>query len=444
MHTRPAGHTVPHEPQLASSVCSARHVPEHRLWPVGHTHAPPVHTRPAGHTVPHEPQFDVSVCRLRHVPEHCVCPAGQQVIGPPWQNEEPDRWHWSIPANVRHHTQPAVPVHVPHVPPLQVTGVTHAPAVQVCPAAHALPHPPQFAVSVCRLRHVPEHKLWPDGHAHTPALHTRPAGHTVPHVPQFDVSVCRLRHVPEHKVCPAGQHEIGPPWQNDEPDRWHWSMPANVRHHTQPAVPAHAPHVPPLQLAGVTHAPAVQVCPAAHALPHEPQFAVSVCRLRQVVPQRDCPEGQHEMAPPWQKPEPLAWHWSMPANVRHQMQPGVAAQPPHVVLVHVGATMHLPPVHCCPVGHALPQAPQCVRLVCVSTQVEPQRVCPEGQHERGVLWQKPEPRVWHWSMPANVRHHTQPRTLVHAPHVPPLQDAVWQRPATQVWPEAHTVLQLPQ
>jgi hypothetical protein len=130
--------------------------------------------------------------------------------------------------------------------------------------------------------------------------------------------------------------------------------------------------------------------------------------------------------------------------VRHHTQPGVAAQPPHVVLVQVGATMHRPPVHCCPVGHALPQAPQCVRLVCVSTHVEPQRVCPEGQHERGVLWQKPEPRVWHWSMPAKVRHHTQPRTLVHAPHVPPLQDAVWQRPETHVWPEAHTVLQPPQ
>jgi hypothetical protein len=70
----------------------------------------------------------------------------------------------------------------------------------------------------------------------------------------------------------------------------------------------HAPHVPPLQLAGVTHAPDVHVCPAAHALPQEPQFAVSVCKLRQVVPQRLWPEGQHEIGPPWQKPEPLAWH----------------------------------------------------------------------------------------------------------------------------------------
>jgi hypothetical protein len=40
--TLPVGHTRPHMPQLALSVCVETHVPAHTVWPIGHEkrHAP--------------------------------------------------------------------------------------------------------------------------------------------------------------------------------------------------------------------------------------------------------------------------------------------------------------------------------------------------------------------------------------------------------------------
>src|SRR5438309_10937270 len=55
------GHTRPHMPQLAASVCSALHVAPQKVWPDGHAHAPPWQVCPPAHLRPHIPQLLPSV-----------------------------------------------------------------------------------------------------------------------------------------------------------------------------------------------------------------------------------------------------------------------------------------------------------------------------------------------------------------------------------------------
>jgi hypothetical protein len=143
------------------------------------------------------------------------------------------------------------------VPGGHVPGPVHVPATHVAPAMHAFAHIPQWAASERVSTQRPAHRVCPAGHAHAPPLHTRPPVHTVPHAPQLLASVCRLRHVPEQLVCPAGHvmHVSGPPWQKLDPLTWHWSIPANVRHHTQPETPVHDEHVLPLHVGVARHMP---------------------------------------------------------------------------------------------------------------------------------------------------------------------------------------------
>ncbi len=81
-------------------------------------------------------------------------------------------------------------------------GVVHAPFVHVAPAAHALPHLPQFFTSVCVFEHVPEQFICGAVQvvAHVPLLHACPIVQAVPHAPQFAVSVDVLVHLPEQRV----------------------------------------------------------------------------------------------------------------------------------------------------------------------------------------------------------------------------------------------------
>ena len=84
------------------------------------------------------------------------------------------------------------------------------------PEEHAVPHAPQWLLSLCRSRHTPEQSVSGEPHdtAHVPAEHTCPAGHRTPHPPQFVTSVARSRHVPEHSVSPVGQLTAHTPsWQ---------------------------------------------------------------------------------------------------------------------------------------------------------------------------------------------------------------------------------------
>ncbi len=54
-----AGHALPQDPQLLTSLASVTHVPEHKTWPPAQplTHVPPEHIGvPPEHTRPHTPQ----------------------------------------------------------------------------------------------------------------------------------------------------------------------------------------------------------------------------------------------------------------------------------------------------------------------------------------------------------------------------------------------------
>jgi hypothetical protein len=52
-----SGHTSLHVPQLALSVLTLTHLPEHAVVPVGHWQAPPLQIWPVGHAWPHVPQW---------------------------------------------------------------------------------------------------------------------------------------------------------------------------------------------------------------------------------------------------------------------------------------------------------------------------------------------------------------------------------------------------
>ena len=70
----PAGHALPHIPQLAASVASDTQRPAHTVCPTGHerVHAPAAQTCPGPQTVPQAPQLLVSLWRSRHDVPHTV------------------------------------------------------------------------------------------------------------------------------------------------------------------------------------------------------------------------------------------------------------------------------------------------------------------------------------------------------------------------------------
>jgi hypothetical protein len=122
LHAFPPGHTLPHAPQLLTSVWRSISQPfvflpsqlAYPLWqamlqvPAAHTD---VLLASEGHAVAQVPQFVGSSCVLVQVP--------LQLVSPDWQL------------------------------------TVQSPALQTSPAAHALWHAPQLLRSVCRLSQVP-------------------------------------------------------------------------------------------------------------------------------------------------------------------------------------------------------------------------------------------------------------------------------------------------
>ena len=105
MHEAPAGHTVPHPPQLFGSVPVSVHVPEQLVCPaVGQVHTPAAQMSPAGHAFPHAPQLFRSVLGSTHVPPQSIVPGAHRL--------------------------------------------THVPPLHVLPAGHVTPHAPQLFTSV--------------------------------------------------------------------------------------------------------------------------------------------------------------------------------------------------------------------------------------------------------------------------------------------------------
>ena len=163
-------HMTPHAPQLELSVDVSIHAPEQRVKPALQVVPQPLLVQVAvplgalGHFVPHPPQLLISLLVSTHA-------LPQRTKG---------RVHWKL-----------------QVP--EQTGIACGGALQ------AVPHLPQFEVSLLRLTQEPLQLVWvPHSVVHTPALHTVPVAHTVPHLPQFAVSVRVFTHDPSQRVLFAG------------------------------------------------------------------------------------------------------------------------------------------------------------------------------------------------------------------------------------------------
>lgn len=158
----PAGHALPHVPQLLVLVEVSTHVPPQSIWPAGHItamrHAPIAHAWPIGQVVPHAPQFAGSVWVLTHVPLQLVWPDGH-IIGP-----------------------------------------RHVPDIQVSPDAHARPHDPQLASLLFKSTQAEPQRVSPL--AHTPvSCDVGTSGRCTSTIP-----VSRPESRPESVVCTGMAH----------------------------------------------------------------------------------------------------------------------------------------------------------------------------------------------------------------------------------------------
>jgi len=127
------------------------------------------------------------------------------------------------------------------------------------------------------------------------------AAHELPQPPQFPLSVCSSTHASLHKDHPIGQAH----WP-----LWQVLAPVQVTHLAPPV-----PHVEivwlsqtwPLQqpsgheVPSQMHAPPEQYCPEVQVVPQLPQFPLSVCSLTHTPLHTDCPNGQTQW-PLWQVP----------------------------------------------------------------------------------------------------------------------------------------------
>jgi hypothetical protein len=324
-------------PQFAGSVASVAQPPAQSVVPDPQVvpQTPPEQTVPAAQARPHTPQLALSLRRLRSqpfdaTPSQSPKPAAHMKRHAPAEHVPASAWG---PAA---HARPHIPqfatsvMRLRHVPEHVVCPVghaaTHTPFVQVCPAAQGLSQRPQCAVEVLVLVSQPLLKL--PSHSPKPVLHVpaqRPAEHvtvelagigqTDPHAPQLFVSFVRLRHTPEQSVCPAAHVSV--------------------------------------------HAPPVQTCPVGQALPQRPQWAVSVAVLVQVPLQLSGVD-------PAQAQVPEASH----------TPPAGEAQVPDVR----GVALHAVPVPAQTVVPVVAQVlvPMDVQLAPIVRQVPPQLVCPEG------------------------------------------------------------------
>jgi hypothetical protein len=109
--------TVPHAPQFAGSLSSARQLPEHAEYPESHctAHLPALQIAPpcagTGQAWPQAPQFAALPLRSTHADEHAVVPVGQSV--------------------------------------------THLPCEQTSELEQLTPHPPQLCGSLAGWTHAP-------------------------------------------------------------------------------------------------------------------------------------------------------------------------------------------------------------------------------------------------------------------------------------------------
>ena len=204
---------------------------------------------------------------------------------------------------------------------------------------------------------------------------------------------------------------------------------------------------PPLQVWLALHVELAQVAApppdgGEHAKPQEPQFSGSVVRLVQAVLPGHCvsPCAAHDSphVPPLQVS--TAVH-VLPQDPQLAGSELMFAQ--NVVQLDQLESwqVQLPPTHCCVVAlHAVPQAPQLVRLVEVSTQPVEQSVSVPGQPhvppEQVDVPGQACPQLPQFVALVSSSTQALPQTLSPAGH--------WQWPATQAAPVAQAVPHAPQ
>ncbi len=228
---------LPQPPQLLTSFEVSLHTLLHTTWLFGHAaHTPETQFCPTAQALPQAPQFVASA-------ERSAQPFGQ-VTRP--------ALHWQTLAL---HVAPTLQA-LPHMPqstllevrseqtPLQSdcpAGQPHTPLVQTPPTAQALPHIPQLPTSLDTSTQALPQMLWPMGQVQAPAMQVAEAGHAVPQAPQLVGSTSLSMHRPAQR---SGDGALQP-----------------------------------------VHFPAAHMAPMPQPLPHTPQFAASVWRSTQALPQ---------------------------------------------------------------------------------------------------------------------------------------------------------------
>lgn len=149
-------------------------------------------------------------------------------------------------------------------------GQAQEPFWQVLPPVQVVPQEPQLLLSAFKLTQALLQAVWPVGQeiAHEPTLQIFPPVQVVPHTPQLLGSDCKFTQIPLQAVKPEVQAQT-----------LFWQVLPPVQ-----AVP-HVPQLPPSLLKltqrplqavcgggqDVAQLPFVQIFPAPHELPQEPQ-----------------------------------------------------------------------------------------------------------------------------------------------------------------------------
>jgi hypothetical protein len=203
VHVAPFWHTLPHAPQLFASVAVDVHAPLQTVWLLVQLQTPARQTGVSPeHLFPHAPQLLGSVCSVTQAPPHPDIPLEQQM---PLESVVPD-------------------------------GQAQIPAAQICFGKQALPHAPQFWVSVARsMQKAPPQVVT---HAQAPSMHAFPgSGHSVSFSDTLSMTPSQSLSMPSHDSWVAVHWQTFPDWPSsaahDQPltqsvSAWH------VVEHTAP------------------------------------------------------------------------------------------------------------------------------------------------------------------------------------------------------------------
>jgi hypothetical protein len=333
----------PQTPQLFGSYSSTVQTPSQAVcWMPQLAQTPLAQTWLNGQMWPHVPQLSTSLARFSQKPLQLDSPAAQQMPV-------------VLPVGMAQLPLAQLPLAV-QAPPAATPEQT--PAVQVPPVPQTLPHPPQFAASVCVFTHAVPQSVEvgavqvmphvPDVQVGVPVPAVGP-GQTVPQAPQLVALVVVSVQVPAQFVLApgaAGQQIDGPPGVLDAAQ-----LPLA---HCDGAV-----QIEPF--ASFVQAPAVHVAPAGQTLPQAPQLLVLVVWSTHVPPQFSWPVGQ-QMLPVG--PVPV---FGVHVSPVMQVAPGLHGEP-------VGTLPQTPPAQVELAGQTLPQLPQLLLSVAVFTHAVPHSV----------------------------------------------------------------------